>query len=391
MTTVQLFSFLSTTLLLTACEGPMVERNHYTITKDYNSGSQENSNNSNDIENDEDIKPDQNSEETEPTEEIPTLALEVITLAGSGEYASIDGKEETAAFAAPKVIRLRNDGILIVADSGSGAIRMVDPEGNASTIDLSGEVPISLSGLAIANDGTIYVSDYQQHCIFKIEESISEVYAGTCGVSGAENGEVEDALFNQPRGLALKDDGALYIADSANNLIRMIDPKGNVHTIAGSGDLSVEPSTGPALEADIYIPFSLALHPSGDIYFSGFDHCIRRVHDGYVEDIAGLCQNHSNTGNDDGDAFEARFDTPADIVFTEDESLLIVDAFNDRIRMLSSDLGTVNTVVGTTRGFTDGDSNIAQFDTPRSITVDDQDNIYVADSINNRIRVVLMN
>ena len=384
------FSLLSSIILtLTACAGPQVERSEYVLTNpttsDYEEEQEDNTSgligeDENDMETDEDIN------DVETFE----LASEVFTFVGSGENASVDGTKEHASFAVPKMIRIGHDGNIVVIDSGSGEVRFITPDGDVSTLALSDDFLVDPTGLAVDNDGTIYISDQQQHCIFKIQKMIAEVYAGTCGVSGNIDGEIEDALFNQPRGLALKDDGALYVADSANNRIRMIGPKGNVHTVAGIGESSEDPSTGPIEEAHIYLPFSLAIHESGDIYFSGFDHCIRRIHHNEVENVAGLCRTSSNTGQTDGPASQARFNTPTDIVFTDDGSLLIVDSFNDKIRKLSSDIGKVSTIAGTTRGFQDGHVDVAQFDTPRSITIDDEGNIYVADAINNRIRMIVV-
>lgn len=310
----------------------------------------------------------------------------VTTLAGSGEMISLDGNGMLASFAEPKAIRLRSDGVLIVADSLTGQIRMVDPLGTVESLEMSGPKPVSPSGLAVTDDA-IYVSDYDQHCIFKIEETVSTVLAGTCGETGYQNGVT--ALFENPRGLAIDGEGNLLVADAGNNAIRSISPNGEVVTIAGTGEKYVASSEGPVLEANVYIPFGLAIHPNGDLFFSGFDHCIRRIHDGTIEDVAGLCLNYGNTGTSDGIGIDARFDTPLDIAFTPDGSLIIADAFNDRLRILSPDRSVVTTLTGQAAGYQDGSLEEALFEIPRSVAVDANGNIYVADSINHRIRVVV--
>ena len=86
---------------------------------------------------------------------------------------------------------------------------------------------------------------------------------------------------------------------------------------------------------------------------------------------------------------DARFDTPLDIAFTPAGELVIADAFNDSLRVLSADLSTVRTLTGSDAGFQDGSLEDALFEIPRSVTVDESGNIYVADSVNNRIRVVV--
>ena len=146
------------------------------------------------------------------------------------------------------------------------------------------------------------------------------------------------------------------------------------------------PTEDPVDEANLYIPFGVAVHQSGDIYISGFDHCIRRISDGQVSNVAGLCQNYSNTGIDDGPAPNARFDTPLDIRFLGDDELIIADSYNDRIRVFDVAQRNVDTIAGSDAGYLDGTALDALFDVPRSIAVDYAGNIYGADSVNMRIR-----
>lgn len=325
------------------------------------------------------------SDEEEDTNDAPSFESGVTTLAGSGDMESIDGVGENASFGEPKAIRLRPDGVLVVADSLTGEIRLVQMDGTVESLDLVGDLPIAPSGLAVTAEA-IFVSDYEQHCIFKIEGTVSSVFGGKCGEAGYQNGAT--ALFENPRGLVIDGEGNLLVADAGNNAIRSIAPNGEVETIAGTGEKFVISSEGPALESNVYIPFGLAIHPSGDLYISGFDHCIRRLRDGMLEDVAGLCLNYGNTGTDDGQSFDARFNTPMDIAFAPDGRLMIADGFNDRIRVLSADFDMVETLVGTEPGFQDGTLDTAMFEIPRSLVVDENGIIYVADSVNNRIRVI---
>ena len=113
------------------------------------------------------------------------------------------------------------------------------------------------SGVAVNDDGVIFISDYVEHCIYRIEDRVSSVFAGTCGQEGFQDGG--DALFNLPRGMDFDLDGNLIVADAHNFLIRSISPDGIVSTIAGSGEELRPPSEGPALSSNLYPPFGIAV------------------------------------------------------------------------------------------------------------------------------------
>jgi hypothetical protein len=317
--------------------------------------------------------------------DVPTFPIGVSTLAGSGEFTSIDGQGSSASFSEPRAIVLHRTGGLIVVESGSGAIRVLDFDGTVRSIVFTGIQPLSAGGLSIDGNDSLYVSDPSQHCILKIEDGLSEVFGGSCGTSGYQDGSV--ALFNAPQGLDFDAEGNLIVADAQNNRIRSISPEGLVSTVAGVGGL-LNPTEGPVEVANVYLPYGVAVHPNNQIFFSGLDQCIRRINEGQVENIAGLCQNFSNEGSMDGSASNARFNHPLNILFGSDSTLYISESNNDRIRILSSDLGTVSTLSGSLKGFKDGSHAEALFDHPHGLAIDHQGNIYVADGNNQRIRVI---
>ncbi len=317
--------------------------------------------------------------------DIPAFPNGVSTLAGSGQMANIDGLGVEAAFNEPKAMALGPDGALYVG-GGDGAIRRITMEGEVSTLSLSGPSRTESAGMAIDAQGAIYVSDAQQHCIHRIQDGVAEVFAGSCGTAGMADGP--EPLLSRPRGMAFDAEGNLILADSENMRIRSIDPDGVASTVAGIGGYG-GPSEGPVDSAGVYYPLAVAIHPDGSVFFTGLDNCVRRVAEGQVEDIAGLCQNYSSEGREDGAADQARFFAPYGIAFDSQGRLIVSDSFNSRTRVLSADLGQVSTLTGSIEGYADGSLDEALFDLTRGIVIDAGDNLFVADSVNHRIRVVV--
>ncbi|MCL2718389.1 MAG: hypothetical protein FWE14_06380 [Lachnospiraceae bacterium] len=190
----------------------------------------------------------------------------------SGGYA--DGNHSTARFNTPMAIAIDRNDNLYVADTLNNCIRRIDPQGNVTTIAgvpgtagaLDGAANQAYfrdpAGIAVSADGNvIYVADTGNHLIRKIENGRVTTIAGNLSAAtteaplgGFDNGPALSALFNLPRGLALAD-GVLYIADSANHMIRAITTAGNVVTIAGDGEpgLLNAPSGVSILNKILYI------------------------------------------------------------------------------------------------------------------------------------------
>ena len=325
---------------------------------------------------------------TDDTGEPPLAAWtlpdgDVGTLIGNGEYTSVNGTIETASIAEPIALAFSPAGDLYIAEA-MGNLRKLDPEGNLTTLYLDFDL-LRPTAIAFDADGIMYVADGDLDCIVQVIDESVRPFAGSCGVTGHEDGA--PGLFNLPRSLSFTASGDLLVADSENMRLRSVTPDGVVSTLAGYGAFT-GPTEGPALSASVYLPFAILEDDDGTIWFSGMDHCIRRLVDGQVENVAGLCANYNNTGTTDGSAIDARFDMPWGLAMEADGTLLIADAFNDRIRTLSSDRGTVSTVTGSGSGFADGSLDEALFYIPRGIAVHPDGWVAVADSSNHRVRYI---
>ena len=290
----------------------------------------------------------------------PELPVGVSTLAGA---------EMDQPFREPKDVALAPDGSLVIVE-WSSTVRVVQSDGSVSELPAANSSLTEASGVAVDAEGAVYVSDPALHCIFRIADGQTTVFAGTCGSPGFKDGG--EALFQRPRGLAFDDQGNLLVTDTENMGVRSVDPSGVASTVTDQ----------------LYYPFDVVYTDSG-LFVVGLDHCVRRVSGGAVEDVAGLCQNWGNTGEDDGLGVDARFDTPMNLAVDADGALLIADTFNDRLRRVDPGTGEVTTLTGIEPGFADGLLDEALFDAPRGLAVDAWGNIYIADSLNHRIRVVV--
>lgn len=193
-------------------------------------------------------------------------------------------------------------------------------------------------GVAIAVDGTVYVADAgESNRIRKISpDGTVTTLAG--GREGFADGTGTSASFNTPSALALGPDGNLYVADTGNNRIRKITPTGQVSTVGGDGNAGYV--DGPAAKAQFNGPIGLSVSNGGDIYVADtYNDVIRMITtEGEVTTVAG----GGTPGFADGEQKVALFDTPSGIIVT-DSSLIVADTGNRRLRKVSAE-GSVTTL-----------------------------------------------
>ena len=277
--------------------------------------------------------------------------------------------------------------------SGSGSSGDGGPATQASLINPIDVVTDAMGRVYLNDGGTTY-------SIRKVDiDGNITRFAGnnTSGFSG-DGGLAVNAQLNYPQGLALDQNGNLYISDMGNRVIRKVAASGLISTFAGTpGVFGYAGDGGAATSAQLGAPAGICVDGSGNIYFADAGkHVIRKIsNDGMITTVAGT-GNTSGYAGDGGMATSAKLYTPTDICVDAQGNLFIADKDNHCIRKVDVS-GIITTIAGLggslNYGFT-GDGGIAttaKLNKPQSVSVDATGNIYISDYGNNRIRKVTSN
>jgi trimeric autotransporter adhesin len=217
----------------------------------------------------------------------------------------------------------------------------------------------------------------------------------TAGYTG-DGGLATVAELNGPAGIAEDATGNIYVADQNNNSIRMVNTSGIISTIAGINSAGYSGDGGLATVAELNAPYGLAIDISGNIYIADWSNDRIRVINtsGIINTFAGNGYGASISSGgysgDGGQASVAELYLPADVKLDNAGNIYIADEVNNRIRMVNT-AGIITTVAGDSiQGFAGdgGQATVAELHFPVGIALDATGYLYIADQRNNRVRMV---
>ncbi len=250
-------------------------------------------------------------------------------------------------------------------------------------------------GLAIDGNGDIYFAQRFDPAVRKIDAQTGNVstIAGTGEFGyGGDGGPGNEAMLKEPNDLFLDGKGGLLIADIQDQRIRRVDlATGIITTFAGTGEKSRDGDGKPATEASLMGPRAVCMDRRGNVYVAEREgNGVRRISpDGILTTIAGAESVFGYTG-DDGPALAATWGAPKAMRCDLEDNIIVVDTENFAVRRIDPRTGIVTTIAGGREGG-DGDGGPAVdagLSRAHGCGISADGNLYIADTHNNRVRVV---
>ncbi|MFZ6759324.1 hypothetical protein ACO0K9_19130 [Undibacterium sp. Ji50W] len=321
---------------------------------------------------------------------------EVTTLAGTaGVSGWLDGEGKVARFGRPMGITVSAQGDVYVTDAANYCVRKITPKGNVTTlagrpgkeeyVDAQGLNARFgfIKGIAIDNQGVLFVADDDNAAVRRVTQE--GVVTSLKLIPTADNkGSFDMTETSRPDGVAIDNAGNLYL--NSGHVMMKVNREGRVSVLAGQGDPWHTDGVGTL--AQFHAPGNPTLDKAGNLYVTD-DHLIRKITpQGKVTTIAGQAE---KTGAINGIGSFARFSNPMSLALDKQGNLFVSDRGNGVVRKITTD-GAVFTAAGVSGkdgiGYRDGAASSSKFHSTGEIVADTLGNLYLADMGNNVIRKI---
>ncbi len=307
---------------------------------------------------------------------------------GQGET---DGAANQARFNGPGGVTVLSSGVQVIADRGNHRLRLISADGIVST--WTGSVAGLIDGdtqsarfnqpadVDADSSDRVIVADLGNQRVRLVDGTSVSTAAG--GTAGFLDGPAQQARFANPYGVAFSQGGVVYVADYSNHRIRKLDLVNSlVSTVAGNG--SAGHTDGQGASAVLNGPIGLDVGPDGTVYFveHGGNRLRKVSATGQVVTIAG----DGGVGYLAGQGQKARFNRPWDVLWLPTGELLVADSDNQRVRRVDSNANVLDWAGGGVAGYVNGEGLSAHLYTPRSLASLPSGLVYIVDASNHRIR-----
>jgi hypothetical protein len=331
----------------------------------------------------------------------------ISTIAGNGAcgFAGDGGEARRSVLHGPSGVAVSSTGTAYIADTANCRVRAVTSHiittvAGTGTCGYSGDGGPAASAklnspqaVAVDGSGNLYIGDTANCRVRKVAGGTITTVVGTgvCGFGG-DGGSAVSAQISPITGLAFDGSGNLYIGDTGNCRVRKVSGT-TITTVAGNGTCAYAGDGGPATSASIYYPHAIALSGS-DLYIADTGNClVRKVSSGIITKVAGTTAAGIGVcafAGDGGPATSAQLSSPQGVATDASGSVYIADTGNCRVRKVTTG-GTISTYAGTGTCWFAGDfgtPTAAGLNNPYALTIDTSGNLFIADTENNRVRVI---